>query len=135
MDFLRIIRRNEQKQTLPDQIRQFIAGMQYFDIKINQMELQDKDVVLVLGPSKSGKGIVSLAMMGETIKKFNPFDFILENPEFKDSEMGTQILKNNQEIFMKVDKQGKPMENQFVSHQKQQHTMIPKLMKDDKEND
>ena len=95
MDFLRIIRRNEQKESLSDHIRQFIAGMQYFDIKINQMELQDKDVVLVLGPPKSGKGIVSLAMMGETVKKFNPFDFILENPEFKDSEIGTQILKNN----------------------------------------
>ena len=95
MDFVRIMRRNENndKEELPDQIRQLIAGMQYFEIKIKQMELQDKDVIVVVGPPKSGKGILSLALMGRQVKKFNPFDLILENPEFKSTELGKKVLK------------------------------------------
>jgi hypothetical protein len=42
MDFIRILRRNKASSdntNFPNQIRQLVAGMQYFDIKIQQMEL------------------------------------------------------------------------------------------------
>ena len=64
MDFIRIVRRVQEHVGLPDHIRQLIAGMEYFDKKIDQMELQEKDVTIVIGPAKCGKTATTLALTG-----------------------------------------------------------------------
>jgi energy-coupling factor transporter ATP-binding protein EcfA2 len=86
------------------------------------MDLHDKDVFLVIGPSRSGKGTLLAALLGHKMKYFN-----------KRNIKGT-VLENNVAVanFLApvADDGATPLLHEIVSHERNSHTMKPKIVGD-----
>ena len=87
---------------------------------IDQMNLQNKDIFLVIGPSRSGKGTLLSALLGHRIKYFN-------RREVNKTDVGKNVAVAH--FMAPVAEDGQtPIESEIVSHERNSHTLRPKIV-------
>ena len=87
---------------------------------IEDMHLEDKEVFLVIGASRTGKGTLLEALTGTNFK------FIKK----KDFPSVDWIQKSATLTMMAPEVEGNPVEKMIVSHSFNSHTLKPKLVSD-----
>ena len=75
------------------------------------MELAEKDVIIHIGPLRTGKGTTLAALKGIKMKFISSES--LEDDAFCNMVMST------------VDKNGNPVTNEIISHQRNSYTLKP----------
>ena len=50
----------------------------YMEKSVGEMQLEDKNVIVVIGPSRAGKGTTLAALLGKKMKKFRRAEIIEE---------------------------------------------------------
>ena len=103
--------------------------------QVDALHLEDKDVFIVLGPTRTGKGTLLTALQGVKMKFFKKKDVI-------DSEVGKEAY---QAYFMApvevnsaaadedaaaAEKSSMPALSKIISHQYNSHTIRPKFASD-----
>lgn len=68
------------------------------------MDLANKDVFIVIGPSRTGKGTLLTALQGETMK-------LVKKADVKDKKMFDSIAQTAQTVMTPVDANGQPIES------------------------
>lgn len=87
------------------------------------MELENKDIFIVLGPTRTGKGTLLTALQGVKMKLF-------KKSKVKDTEVGKQAYANYFLAPVAEAEDGKgelPEVNKIISHQNSSHTIRPKF--------
>lgn len=103
-----------------ESLKCILESNQWNNQTIDQMKLEDKDVFLVIGPSRAGKGTLLASILGHKMKFF-------KRNKVKDTAVGKNIQVAH--FMAPVDKDGvTPLENQIVSHSHNSHTLKPKIV-------
>ena len=92
---------------------------------VDSLELQDKDILIVVGPSRAGKGTLLTALKGVEMKFFKKGD-----AKVKATALGQGA---STQFFMapkNVADGDVPAENAIISHQHNSHTFKPKIVCD-----
>lgn len=87
------------------------------------MKLYEKDIFIVLGPSRTGKGTLLCALQGHNIQMFKT----------KDAKVRNTVLGKEAKVvkFMAcADGQGNPIVNDIMSNSHNSHTIYPKIVGD-----
>lgn len=89
---------------------------------VDSMELENKDIFIVVGASRAGKGTLLAALQGVEMK------FFKSNPSIKETAVGKEATTKN--FMAPVDSKGLPLTNAIISHQHNSHTFKPKIVGD-----
>eukprot|EP00351_Strombidinopsis_sp_SopsisLIS2011_P005846 CAMPEP_0116874800 /NCGR_PEP_ID=MMETSP0463-20121206/6391_1 /TAXON_ID=181622 /ORGANISM="Strombidinopsis sp, Strain SopsisLIS2011" /LENGTH=149 /DNA_ID=CAMNT_0004519065 /DNA_START=180 /DNA_END=629 /DNA_ORIENTATION=+ len=85
------------------------------------MQLVDKNIILIIGTTRAGKGTLASALSGQTIKRFSR--------KVMKEKLGLNPKDLVQASSMApVDKDGKPMNSDRISHFSKSHTFMPSLL-------
>lgn len=89
--------------------------------KIDALNLEDEDIFIPLGPSRTGKGTLLAALQGHEMKLFRRKGDVKQTAAGKEAVLMTfmaPVSKDNDEL---------PDVNAIVSHQHNSHTIYPKI--------
>ena len=87
------------------------------------MELESKDILLVIGPSRAGKGTLLTSLQGTKMKFFKKGD-----PQVRETNIGQNAAS---QFFMAPVQEAdpnKPDDSQIISHSHNSHTFKPKIV-------
>ena len=85
------------------------------------MKLQQKDVIITIGPSRAGKGTLLTALKGNTMSLVSVEDLEEDgNTQFQDAAVD--------EIMVPVNNNDEPLLDENISHQRNSHTLVPRLI-------
>ena len=87
--------------------------------QVDDMHLEDKDIFIVLGPTRTGKGTLLTALQGVKMK-------FVKKKDILNTEVGKEAY---QAYFMAPieDASDMPVQNKIISHQYNSHTIRPKF--------
>ena len=90
------------------------------------MKLENKDIFIVIGPSRTGKGTLLAALQGHNMK------FVTKNnkTDEKLTKCSVALSSASKSFMAPIDKDGVPSSNKIISHQHNSHTLKPKLVSD-----
>lgn len=82
------------------------------------MKIQNKDILVVIGQSRAGKGTLLSALRGQKIQLFR-----------RKKNLGGIHEKAAKAWFMApVDEKGQPAESELIDHGSNSHTFVPKIV-------
>jgi hypothetical protein len=87
------------------------------------MNLKDKNVFIVIGASRTGKGTLLQALTGTKMSLFKKKNVVGTELE-KDMALATNV------VMAPVDANGTPLVNRIISHAANSHTLKPKFVND-----
>ena len=87
--------------------------------RVNDMNLADKDVLILIGPSRAGKGTLLSALQGNKMKLVDV-----------DSDEESEVLHNaaTSKVMAPVDDDNQPIKSDIISHLGNSHTFVPSLV-------
>ena len=87
--------------------------------EVDRMQLEDKDIFIVVGASRTGKGTLLAALRGVNMKYF-------QRRKVENTAIGKEATQN---CFMApVDKDGNPLYDKIINHSHNSHTLKPKFV-------
>ena len=93
--------------------------------KLDQLDLADKDIVVVIGASRSGKGTLLTALKGKKIK-FMPIGDMFEDGE-GDENSETSDYGCVGMLMVPVDEDEANSDSGIISHSSNSHTLAPSI--------
>lgn len=104
-------------------VQSLAEAIEWMFEKVDRLELEDKDIFIPLGPSRTGKGTLLAAIMGKKMK-------IFRKNKVKQTKAGQEAKL--QTFMAPVDPADPnlPDVNDIVSHQHNSHTIYPKIPTD-----
>ena len=97
-------------------------ALQWYFEQIDQMELAEKDIFIVIGPSRVGKGTLLSALQGWKMKLFKRTAATLKYSEVAQSSSTLNFLAPC------YSGNGEPVNSSIISHQRNSHTLKPKIV-------
>lgn len=89
--------------------------------QVDDMQLKEKDIFIVLGPTRTGKGTLLTALKGVPMKLFRKKDITM-----------TEATKDVHQAYFiaPVNEEQQPGQSEIISHQYNSHTIRPKFASD-----
>ena len=88
--------------------------------KVDELKLGDKDIIIPLGPSRTGKGTLIAALQGYKMK-------IFKKRQCKDSEVAKTAKLMTFMAPCDPNDDKKPIMNDIMSHAHNSHTIYPQI--------
>ena len=102
-----------------DSIQLLYEAIEFMFAYVDNMNLHDKDIFIVVGPSRTGKGTLLAALKGQKMKLFKRKPKNKQMAVYRDSATAT--------FMAPVGPDGEPIEEAIVSHKHNSHTIVPKI--------
>lgn len=107
------------KQMQPGERVQIVhEATQFFFGIVDAMDLKEKDLLVVIGQSRTGKGTLLSALKGHRMKLFKR----------KKREGGVHARAVKPYFMAPVGADGQPVESDLIDHGNNSHTFVPKLV-------
>lgn len=102
-----------------DSIQLLHEAIEFLFSYVDTMNLHEKDIFIVVGPSRTGKGTLLAALKGQKMKLFKRKAKDRQKAVYRDSACATFMAPEGPD--------GEPLEEAIMSHKHNSHTIVPKI--------
>lgn len=105
--------------TVGESIQVLYEAIDFLFAYVDGLNLHDKDVFIVVGPSRTGKGTLLAALKGQKMKLFRRKAKDRQREFYKDVATATFMAPEGPD--------GEPIVEAIMSHSHNSHTIVPKI--------